>query len=91
MIKNYIKQIELSDENGEREVVVTLNGNAQVRICPCCESWEQYGATTDEKYATVGIADLYNEWLHEGEKPDEYAVQREMDYIKGQYWKYLSR
>lgn len=90
MIENYIKEIELTtDKAGEREVHVTLNNNSVVKICTCYESWEQYNATRNELYATVGIANLYNEWLHGGDEPDEYDVEREKDYVKGQYWKRL--
>lgn len=57
--------------DGGREVHVHLSNGATVKICPCYESWEQYGCTLDEKRVTVGIADIVNDWLHgDDEKPD---------------------
>jgi hypothetical protein len=47
-----------------REVIVTLDNDSQVHITACYESWEQWGATTDEKWCTVPLADRVNEWLH---------------------------
>ena len=61
----YIKKVTLqANSNGGREVVVSLSNGGCVKICACCESWEQYNATVDELQVTVGIAAVVNEWLH---------------------------
>ena len=62
MLVGYIKNVEF--KNDVREVWVTLSNGGCVKICACCESWEQYHATTDEKSVSVGIADIVNSWLH---------------------------
>jgi hypothetical protein len=54
----------------DREVIATLNNGTTIHITSCFESWEQWGGTTDELYATAPIADHYNEWLHGGDLPD---------------------
>lgn len=60
------------DENGEREVHVTLNNGTIVKIYACYESWAQYNGTTPELSATVDVAERVNDWLHGGEIPDNY-------------------
>ena len=63
--KYQIKNVEFThDENGNREVHVTLSNESVVKICECCESFEQYGCTYEEKQITVEIAQLANGWLH---------------------------
>lgn len=86
-MKHYIKGIELIDNKDGREVHVTLENNSVVKICECCESWEQYGCYLDEKQCTVGIADLYNEWLHGGDEPDESDVMNEKTAIATEWIK----
>ena len=60
-MKYYITKVEFKENI--REVWVTLSNGGCVKICACCESWEQYNATTDEKSVSVGIADIVNGWL----------------------------
>ena len=61
-MKYYITRVEFKEN--VREVWVFLSNGGCVKICACCESWEQYNATTDEKSVSVGIADIVNGWLH---------------------------
>ena len=61
-MKYYITRVEFKEN--VREVWVFLSNGGCVNICACCESWEQYNATTDEKSVSVGIADIVNGWLH---------------------------
>ena len=61
-MKYYITRVEFKEN--VREAWVTLSNGGCVKICACCESWEQYNATTDEKSVSVGIADIVNGWLH---------------------------
>ena len=65
-----IKKIELIGQNRPktRKVKVTLTNGTKITIVPCCESWEQYGGTTDELRVTVPVADKYNAWLHGAEE-----------------------
>lgn len=49
----------------KREVLVTLDNGTVVHIGSCYESWQQWGGTTDELYATVDVADIMNGWLHD--------------------------
>ena len=39
MLVGYIKNVEF--KNDVREVWVTLSNGGCVKICACCESWEQ--------------------------------------------------
>jgi hypothetical protein len=61
-----IKKIELIGQNRpkNRKVKVTLTNGTKITIVPCCESWEQFGGTTEELRVTVPVADRYNAWLH---------------------------
>ena len=65
-----IKKIELIGQNRpkNRKVKVTLTNGTKITIVPCCESWEQFGGTTEELYVTVPVADKYNAWLHGAEE-----------------------
>ena len=65
-----IKKIELIGQNRpkNRKVKVTLTNGTKITIVPCCESWEQFGGTTEELYVTVPMADKYNAWLHGAEE-----------------------
>ena len=65
-----IKKIELIGQNRpkNRKVKVTLTNGTKITIVPCCESWEQFGGTTEELYVTVPVADRYNAWLHGAEE-----------------------
>lgn len=65
-----IKKIELIGQNRpkNRKVKVTLTNGTKITIVPCCESWEQFGGTTDELRVTVPVADRYNAWLHGAEE-----------------------
>ena len=65
-----IKKIELVGENRpkNRKVKVTLSNGTKITIVPCCESWEQFGGTTEELRVTVPVADRYNAWLHGAEE-----------------------
>lgn len=76
MLAGYIKNVEFKHD--EREVWVTLSNGGRVKICACCESWEQYNATTDEKGVSVGIADIVNGWLH-GESVESWdEIEKEI-------------
>ena len=86
-MKHYIKRIKFVYDKNGREVHVTLENNSVVKICECCESWEQYGCCLDEKQTTVGIAELYNEWLHGGDEPDESDVMNEKTAIATEWIK----
>lgn len=65
-----IKKIELIGQNRPktRKVKVTLTNGTKITIVPCCESWEQFGGTTEELRVTVPVADKYNAWLHGAEE-----------------------
>lgn len=71
----------------DRELEIKLNNGNTVKVCPCCESWEQYDCYLEEKQVTVDIAEHFNEWLHGGDEPDEFETQRliaetQMEWIK---------
>lgn len=75
-MKYYITRVEFKED--VREVWVFLSNGGCVKICECCESWEQYNATTEEKQVCVGIADIVNEWLHGGEEEPTWDVENEI-------------
>lgn len=75
-MKYYITRVEFKED--VREVWVFLSNGGCVKICACCESWEQYNATTEEKQVCVGIADIVNEWLHGGEEEPTWDVENEI-------------
>lgn len=70
-----IKCVEFHDNDDpeKREVVVTLDNETEIHIESCCESWQQWGGTTDELWTTVKVAERVNDWLHglEDEPPAE--------------------
>lgn len=70
-----VTSIEKTENEGYREVLVTLNNGTEIHIAACHESWEQWGGTTEELYTTVDVAELYNEWLHGGDEPDESDIE----------------
>lgn len=72
-MRYYIKEVKFNYES--REVEVKLSNGSCVKICECCESWEQYNATTDEKWVSVGIAEIVNEWLHGGDESEEMSSE----------------
>lgn len=67
-----ITSIEKKENEGYREVLVTLNNGTVIHIAACDESWELSGGTTEELYITFDVAELYNEWLHGGDEPFEW-------------------
>jgi hypothetical protein len=70
-----IRKVEFlyANQPSRRKIKVLLTNGGRIYIEPCCESWEQYGGTTNELYITMPIAEKYNAWLHgEGDLvPDE--------------------
>lgn len=64
----------------DRKVFVTLENDTEIEIISQYESWAQYGGTKDELYSTVPIADIYNDWLHGGSKPE--LSNCDIDWIK---------
>lgn len=76
----FITKIDTKDNTVEdRQVLVTLNNGTQITIESCYESWQQWGGTTDELATTVGIADIFNDWLHrEGDELDEIDYHDEL-------------
>lgn len=72
MNEPYIKKIEYigtNDGAAERLIVITLSNNTNIKATSCCESWEQWGGTTEELYVTQPIVEAHNDWLHGGELP----------------------
>lgn len=65
------------DDFENREVVVTLDNDTKVHIVSCFESWQQWGGTRDELWATTHIADAVNKWLHDENVP----IPDDYDYI----------
>ena len=58
-----IEFIEKNDD-GEREVLATLDNGTEIHIVTCYESWQQYGGTTNELWTTTSLADDVVDWLH---------------------------
>ena len=46
------------------DAYLVATGKGTPTTVPCCESWEQFGGTTEELRVTVPVADRYNAWLH---------------------------
>lgn len=61
------------DTESERKVIAILENGTDITIESCYESWQQYGGTTDELWATYELAELCNGWLHNecDELPDD--------------------
>lgn len=70
-MRPYVSSIQFVGQNrkNSRMVKVRLSNGTVVKIVPCCEGWEQYNATADDKKLTIPIADRFNDWLHGGELP----------------------
>lgn len=55
----------LNEESVEdRQILVTLTNGTKITIVACYNSWQQYGGTEAELWATVPVAERNNKWLH---------------------------
>ena len=66
-----IKSIEYLYESkpSRRELKIKLTNRTIIHACSCYESWQQWGGSTEELYATMPTVQAHNDWLHGGERP----------------------
>jgi hypothetical protein len=66
-----IKKIEYLSENrpSKRQLKITLNNGTIIRAQACYESWQQWGGTENELWATMPTVEAHNDWLHGLAKP----------------------
>ena len=71
--KMFVKEIHYLAENrpSDRKLKVVLNNGRTICAQACCESWQQWGGTTEELRFTMPIIERHNAWLHGEERPGE--------------------
>jgi hypothetical protein len=67
----YIKSIAYLYERqpSKRQLKIRLSNGTTIRAESCCESWQQWGGTTDDLFITMPIVEEHNAWLHGGDRP----------------------
>ena len=69
-----ISRVELQrwSQPGKRVIEVHLSNGTDAHIGRCWEGWEIYDCTYDEKQVCLPVAEMFNDWLHEGMADEEY-------------------
>lgn len=86
-MKYYILNYAKAENEDGKWLKVFLNNGSVVTIVNCYESWQQVGATTEEKSTTVDFAQLFNDWLHGGLPPMKEIINRKIAKIAEEWIK----
>ena len=87
-----IESVEVIDSKNpeNRKVKVRLNNGTIVFIESCLESWQQYGGTNDELYATQPVAEYYDDWLHGGDEPEPFLYENDYDLTRDEVVEFIN-
>lgn len=77
----HVKMAYFCERDGRREIHTKLNNGAKIVITRYEQSYMQSGGTTEEKGASVGLADIFWKWLigQTDDPTDSFLLDKDSD------------